>query len=325
MTTTDNQVFRDADGRTMSILAESARLGSQSEPRIGALPPLGSSGSADDRWVFTEENLRHECSAVSALAAASRVLKGFNDPLAAECLLIARDIWDRTRLRGPAGDPGEATKPAHLQLAQLEPAIELLQATGERRFAEAILALGDEIVRDVDRVGWLGARSQGLVNDPAFSEKITVALYQLRNRAAELEKATPYGLPYRPRIWGAGWEIQRFGVEQYFLHTCAPEVFPQDYLLNAISFILGCHPGANSASFVSGVGARSMLVAYGVNRGDWSHIPGGVASGTALIRPDFPELLNWPFLWQQGEYCLGRPTSDYVFLILAANQLLNPR
>ena len=65
-----------------------------------------------------------------------------------------------------------------------------------------------------------------------------------------------------------------------------------------------------------------MTTAYGVNRGDWSHIPGGIASGTALIRPDYPELLDWPFLWQQGEYCLGRPTSDYVFLVLAADSLL---
>jgi hypothetical protein len=94
-------------------------------------------------------------------------------------------------------------------------------------------------------------------------------------------------------------------------------------MLHALDFVLGCHPGSNNASFISGVGAKSMTTAYGVNRGDWSYIPGGSASGTALIRPDFPELLEWPFLWQQGEYCLGGPTSDYVFLVLAANHLLN--
>ncbi len=72
---------------------------------------------------------------------------------------------------------------------------------------------------------------------------------------------------------------------------------------------------------MSGVGARSVTTAYGTNRADWSHIPGGIVSGTALIRPDFPELLEWPFLWQQTEYCLGRPTSDYVLLVLAADDL----
>jgi hypothetical protein len=71
------------------------------------------------------------------------------------------------------------------------------------------------------------------------------------------------------------------------------------------------------------VGARSLTVAYGVNRADWSYIPGGVASGTALIRPDFPELLTWPYLWQQTEYVLGGGSSNFMFMVLAADKLLN--
>ena len=55
---------------------------------------------------------------------------------------------------------------------------------------------------------------------------------------------------------------------------------------------------------------------------DWSYIHGGIGSGTTLIRPDYSEMLNCPFLWQQTEYCLGRPTSDFVFLVLAAQSVL---
>ena len=94
-------------------------------------------------------------------------------------------------------------------------------------------------------------------------------------------------------------------------------------MLNALNFVLGVHPGENTASFASGVGARSMTVAYGFNRADWSYIPGGVSSGTALIRPDFPELKDFPYLWQQGEYVLGGGSSNYMFLVLAADQVLN--
>ena len=47
-----------------------------------------------------------------------------------------------------------------------------------------------------------------------------------------------------------------------------------------------------------------------------------MVSGTALIRPDFPELLEFPFLWQQTEYVLGGGSSHYMFLVLAAQQLL---
>jgi endoglucanase len=112
------------------------------------------------------------------------------------------------------------------------------------------------------------------------------------------------------------------GVEYYFLHEAFPDIFEPDLILCALNFILGCHPGSNTSSFASGVGARSATVAYGMNRADYSYIPGGVISGTALIRPDFPELLEFPYLWQQGEYVLGGGSSDYMFLVLAARKVL---
>ena len=307
---TDNKVFHDTDGTAMKVLAEAAEAGSQAEPKIDHLPPLGSEGSADDRWVFTEDNPRRELGVAGGLAAASRALTGFNDPLAKDCLRIARELWKSAR------SPKSS-------VFRLEPAIELYQTTHEKEYGDVILGLGDEIVARVDRIGWLGARALTLLNDPAFTAKIRGALGPYRARIDALEKETPYGLPYRPDIWGAGWTIQRFGVQQYFLHAGAPDIFTTTYMMHAIDFILGCHPGPNTASFVSGVGAKSLIPAYGTNRADWSYIPGGIASGTALIRPDFPELLDWPFLWQQGEYCLGYPTSDYVFLVLAADHLLN--
>lgn len=312
-TMTDNEVFRGAKvGEAMRVLAKAAVEGSQAEPGIEGLPPLGSKGSADDRWVFTEENPARGLGAAAALAAASRVLKGYDDALAEESLGIARELWAKA---------GEARLPG----ARLEAAIELLQCTGEPEYADAIVGMADQIVAQVERVGWLGARSLALIEDAAYREKVRAALRTYRQKVDTLEKETPYGLPYKPDIWGAGWGIQRFGVEQYWLHAGAPDIFPSDYMLHAINFVLGCHPGMNNASFVSGVGAKSLTTAYGVNRGDWSYIPGGVASGTALIRPDYPELLEWPFLWQQTEYCLGRPTSDYVFLILAADAVLKEK
>jgi endoglucanase len=306
---TDNVVFKDTDGAAMKVLAAAAEAGDQSEPAVG-LPPLGSAGSADDRWVFTEENPKRELNTAGGLAAASRALAGYNDPLAKDCLRIARELW--TNAKAP-----------DTSLARLEPAIELYQTTREQKYADVIVGLGDAVVAHVNRYGWLGARSIALINVPAYSEKIRGALRAYRTQVDTVETKTPYGLPYEPNIWGAGWNIQRFGVQQYFLHAGAPDIFPTSYMLHALDFILGCHPGPNTSSFVSGVGARSMIPAYGMNRADWSYIPGGITSGTALIRPDFPELLEWPFLWQQGEYCLGYATSDYVFLVLAADHVLN--
>ncbi len=39
------------------------------------------------------------------------------------------------------------------------------------------------------------------------------------------------------------------------------------------------------------------------------------------IRPDYPELLVFPYLWQQVEYVLGGGSSHYMFLVLAARDL----
>jgi hypothetical protein len=72
---------------------------------------------------------------------------------------------------------------------------------------------------------------------------------------------------------------------------------------------------------VSGVGARSPLIAYGFNRADWSHIPGGIISGASLVKPDLMELKEFPFLWYQTEYVISG-AATYIFDLLAAGKLL---
>ena len=284
-------------------------------------PPVGRPGSADDRWVFTEDNPRRELIVATGLAAGARALRGFNDGLARDCLDIAQQLWDRTREKDP--------------LERVGAAVELLKTTGERRYAEFLTANVDRICADIanpdedeftqgEHTPWMAGRSLALIDDAGYRAKVRAALKTYRGTIDRRALKTPYGVPYEPAIWGAGWMIQRFGKEQYFLHAACPDLFPADYTFRALNFILGCHPGTNTASFVSGVGAKSLTVAYGFNRADWTYIPGGIASGTALIRPDFPELLEWPYLWQQTEYVLGSGTTDYLILVLGAQQMLNP-
>ena len=275
----------------------------------GAAVPVGLPGSADDRWVFTENNPRRELRVAAGLAAASRVLKGFNDPLASDSLRIAREVWTR----GLAQDLNE----------RIPLAVELLIATRERQYADFLVGQKDGICSNIKQDGWMIGRALPLVGNDEFTRAITAAVRSYRVELDRAEKSTPYGVPYEPAIWGAGWIIQKFGKEQYFLHAAFPGIFSETAMLHALDFILGCHPGPNTASFVSGVGFKSTTVAYGFTRADWTYIPGGIVSGTALIRPDFPELLEWPFLWQQTEYVLGGGTTDYLFLVLAADHVLN--
>ena len=57
-------------------------------------------GNKDDRWVFTEENPFRELSVSAHLAAAARVLKGYNDTLSNESLAIAKTLFDLTDAKG---------------------------------------------------------------------------------------------------------------------------------------------------------------------------------------------------------------------------------
>ena len=203
-------------------------------------------------------------------------------------------------------------------------AVELYLATGGQAYLDFILSQKQLITNSIARTGWFMARIAKLLESKKdkrsrqFVAAFRSALANYKTQLDQQSAETPYGVPYRPSIWGAGWDIQRFGFEYYFLASAYPDIFPKETVYNALNFVLGCHPGSNTASFASGVGARSATVAYGLNRADWSYIPGGVVSGTALIRPDFPELLEFPFLWQQTEYVLGGGSSHYMFLVLAA-------
>jgi hypothetical protein len=270
---------------------------------------MGQKGAPDDRWVFTEENPKREVNTATALAVAARVLKNYNNQLSKDCIDIATSVWNETKLEN--------------DLAKVQLAVALLKTTQDNTYKQFLVSQLKNITGHIDKVGWIIGPALPEINDASFTSKIKEAVEGYLVEIKNQEKETPYGVPYKPNIWGAGWGVQNFGVQQYFLHKSYPEIFPKTYMLNAMNFILGVHPGLNTSSFASGVGSKSLTQAYGINRGEFSFIPGGIGSGTALIRPDFPELLEWPFLWQQTEYVLGGGTTDYMFLILAADELLD--
>ncbi len=264
----------------------------------------------DDRWVFTEDNPDRALYVAGGLAAASRVLKSVNPALSSECIETALLLWnsekDRVRRVG----------------SKVIALSELILTIDDEALKQTFIGMKDEIIRGLRWHGGTVGRMIHKIQDETFKTDVSIAVADYMDALKKESKIdSPYGVPYRPNIWGAGWTIQRFGVDQYFIYKAWPEYGSKDLFLNALNFILGVHPGENTASFVSGVGSKSILVAYGVNRADWSFIPGGVASGTALIRPDLPELKIWPFLWQQTEYVIGGGATNYMFLVLAAQKL----
>ena len=265
----------------------------------------------DDNWVFTEDNARHELVTSATLAATARVLKEWRPETAAECLKAAEEIFEISGKKEMVNEYVSA-------------AAELFITTKNKKYLDAIILKKDYILTHMNGTAWAVGMVYKDIKDQDFRKDMDKAVKELAAQIEKEDAETPFGVPYKPDVWGAGWIIQNLGVQHYFLVTGFPGIFKPDRIFNATQFVLGCHPGSNTASFASGVGTKSLTEAYGVNRADLSYIPGGVASGTAIIRPDFPELKDdWSFLWQQTEYVMGGGETNFMFLVLATNKLLN--
>lgn len=300
-TMTDNLIY-DAD------LGERERTGERS-------------GKRDDRWAFTSRDTSLEYKVAAALAASARVLRGHDDALANECLETAAKAWDYEQNHPPATHRS-AYVPRRPEEQEIAATAELLMTTGEARYRDRLVQLLPAIRDKVASVGWVVVRALAKAADDAFADAVRQALADYSAEVAAELGENPFGVPWRPHIWGIGWDIQEFAVGQYYLARAFPDLFDREHVLSVLSYVLGCHPGGN-VSLVSGVGTNSLTVAFGINRADWSYIPGGMASGTALIRPDFPELKEgFPFLWQQSEYVMPG-AATYIFCVLAADALLN--
>lgn len=269
------------------------------------------SGIDDDRYVFTEDNPNRELDTAAQLLTASRVIKASNPQLSADSEAAAKDLYVK------AYDRATSLRSKVFVLS------ELAQTTHDPAVIKRLVALKPEIVAHIDQTGAVLASAMPLIKDKGFQRDVAAAVKTYQAGLTQKATETPYGVPYVPYIWGAGWQIQEFGVDQYFFRKAWPQATPDALQMEALNFVLGVHPGQNTESFASGVGAVSATTAYGANRADWSYIPGGVISGTALIRPDLPELKVWPYFWQQTEYVMGGGETNYMFLVLAAGEKAN--
>ena len=281
------------------------------------------SGKMDDRWAFTSRDTSQEYKVITALAAASRALRGYEDALAEECLNTAVIVWDYEQTHPPV-EHRSAYVPGQPLVHEVLATVELLITTGDDRHRQRLIDSLPTIVTNIDRVGWAVVRALPFVEDIAFASSVRDALKEYQTTLkVELAK-NPFHVPHRLRIWGITWNILAFAVEQYYLVKAYPELFDRENIFSVLHYVLGCHPSSN-VSLVCGIGTHSKTASYVFSRADWSYIPGSITSGPNLIQPDFPELkVDFPFLWQQSEHVIHSGAS-YVFCILACDELLSAK
>jgi hypothetical protein len=267
------------------------------------------SGVPDDRWAFTTHTTALSYDLVGALAAASRVLSGYDDKMAGECRQVAMYVWEQEHTHPPATFQYFNTTGSNLQHAEVEAAVELLISTrGGEVFQKRLKELLPLIKDQFPFLGGTAARAIPFM-DKQFKDAIADDLTALKPKLEQMLAQNPWGVPVTRGTWGGASAVTRFGSEIYLLHQAFPEVIGTEYTLHAIDYVLGRHPVSN-VSYVSGVGTQSKLIAYGNNRADYTFIPGAMIPGVVIIEPDFPELKqDWPFLWYENEYVIDAATS----------------
>ncbi len=280
------------------------------------------SGIPDDRWAFTTKMPMLQWGASASLASASTALKGWDDPLAKECLdtaikLYADEHSNPTPNQGRGGFGG----PAMAAIPEWRATIELLIATnGSDQYKKRAQELFPAVRERFGMGGWLAVRALPYM-DADFKKQVEDAVKAYKTTFDADMAKTPFGVPPSLRTWGGSSAVADMAVQMYFLHKAFPEIIGPEYTLRAVNYLLGTHP-ASSASYISSVGAVSKMKAYGNNRADGTFIPGGVIPGYIIIQPDFPECIDdFGMLWFEDEYVIN-VASTWVLAGNAADALV---
>ena len=279
------------------------------------------SGKPDDRWAFTAKSANLQYGAVASLAAAARALKGWDDPLAKECLDTAIRLWNEEHANPTPSQGRQGGPPGMAAAMDWNAAVELLITTnGAEPYKKRVLELFPTIKQRFGFNGWTAVRAMPYM-DAEFKKQLEEVV---RSYVIELDTElakTPFGVPPSLRTWGGSVSVADLGVRMYFLHKAFPEIVGTDYTLRAANYLLGTHP-VSSTSYISSVGTVSKMKAYGNNRADGTYIPGGMIPGYVLIQPDFLECIDdFGFLWFEDEYIIN-VAAKWVLAANAADALV---
>ena len=279
------------------------------------------SGTPDDMWAFTNRNLNNDMNAANMFAAASRVLKGYNDELAARCLKQSKRLQaEVTELQNQRNNNMRGRQGGQMQNnnrqggGNMATNLQLYVATGDKsyldQFEQQIWPALDRNVNNSIRTAM-----DAIPYMPAdYKQKLRPYAEKYKDYLEQVSNNNPYGVPIGEGNWAGSGAVVTYGTTAAFAAIYFPDIIDRKYAYNAAAFMFGCHPYHNY-SLVAAVGAaRPKQVFYGNNRADFSFIPGNVAPGLLFRRPDhFENFDDWPFLWGQNEGTIAGNCSYLIF------------
>ena len=133
------------------------------------------SGKPDDRWAWTGYTTFNQYGAAASLAAASSVLKGWNDPLAKDCLDTAIKLWNDEQTH-PAPNPFRRGFARASDLPDWSAALELMIATnGGQPYKRRVEELFPTILEHMNFRSWTAVRALPYL-DSSYKARLRTAL-----------------------------------------------------------------------------------------------------------------------------------------------------
>ena len=251
------------------------------------------SGTPDDMWAFTTRNPSLDLQAAGVFTSAARVLRGYNDGLAARAEKQAERLTKEAR-ELQAQRRGRWDR-------QAEADYDWLTGTADGRYRNLVRNLQTML----DSIP---------MKDAEYKEKLRPMVEHYVEYIHSFDKENPYGVPIGLGNWAGVNAVLNFGITVNYAHIYYPDIVSKDEVYRVANWLYGCHPYHNY-SFVAAVGAaRPKQVFYGNNRADFSFIPGNVAPGLLFRKPDhFENYDDWPFLWGQNEGTIAGNTQYVIF------------
>jgi len=311
------------------------------------------SGTLDDRFAFTNNagNPMGNANVCAALAHAARVLAPYIPKTAERCKKNALKLWKEMDEYQAQMANRPQQQQANMQRGgqggnrgfggdRSGAAIQLWLLTGDDKYKEMFLPM---VMRQIEaaknapqgvednRTGGGSAMRAPRVNittalsllpymDDEFKASLREVIPVFVEDAKRTAESTPYGVPVAGGTWGGSERVISWAQNNYMVWRYFPDLIDPELVLSGLNFIYGNHPYSN-VSFVTAVGVNTKKVAYGNNRADHTFIPGGIAPGLVLLKPDLLEHKDdYPFLWGENE-CCTRTVPSYVTLSIGAEEI----
>ncbi len=273
-----------------------------------------SSGTPDDMWAFTSRDAGLDFRAATMFAAASRVLRGYDDELAERALTQSKRLMkEANELNAQRQQNGRGTRRGNGG-SDMSTNLQLYVSTGEQSYLDKFTSqIWPALERNANSA--IGTAMDAIpYMDASYKEKLRPYVVKYKEYLDNISKQNPYSVPIGTGNWAGGGSVVSFGTTAAFAAMYFPDIIDRTYAYNAMAYMFGCHPYHNY-SLVAAVGAtHPKSVFYGNNRADFSFIPGNVAPGVLFRHPDhFENYDDWPFLWGQNEGTIAGNTGYLIF------------